>query len=54
MVRVFAFADDSTVFVSRRQYIEAVNMAVGEYERIVGAKVYFDKSEGLRLDAGGG
>ena len=25
--------------------------AVGEYERIVGVKVNFDKSKGLRLDA---
>ena len=31
--------------------IEAVKKAVGEYERIAGAKVNFDKSEGLRLGA---
>ena len=49
--RVSAFADDITVFVSRHQDIEAVKKAVGEYERIVGAKVNFDKSEGLRLGA---
>ena len=41
--RLSAFANDITVFVSRR-------LAVGEYER-VGAKVNFDKSEGLRLGA---
>ena len=49
--RVSAFADDITVFVSRRLDIKAVNKAVGEYERIAGAKVNFDKSEGLRLGA---
>ena len=49
--RVSAFADDVTVFVSRRQDIEAVKEAVVEYERIAGAKVNFDKSEGLRLGA---
>ena len=49
--RVSAFADDITVFVSRRQDIKAVKKEVGEYERITGAKVNFDKSEGLRLGA---
>ena len=49
--RVSAFADDITVFVSRRLDIEAVKEAVVEYERIAGAKVNFDKSEGLRLGA---
>ena len=49
--RVSAFADDITVFVSRRLDIKAVKKAVGEYERIAGAKVNFDKSEGLRLGA---
>ncbi len=33
------------------QDIEAVKEAVVEYERIAGAKVNFDKSEGLRLGA---
>ena len=47
--RVSAFADDITVFESRRLDIEAVKEAVVEYERIAGAKVNFDKSEGLRL-----
>ena len=36
-------------FVSRRLDIKTVKKAVGEYERIAGAKVNFDKSEGLRL-----
>ena len=40
--RVSAFADDITVFVSRRLDIKAVKKAVGEYERIAGAKVSFD------------
>ena len=47
--RVSAFADDITVFVSRCLDIKAVKKAVGEYERIAGAKVNFYKSEGLRL-----
>ena len=49
--RVSAFADDITVFVSCRLDINAVKEAVVEYERIAGAKVNFDKSEGLRLGA---
>ena len=49
--RVSTFTDDITVFVSRRLHIKAVKMAVSEYERIAGAKVNFDKSEGLRLGA---
>ena len=49
--RVSTFADDITVFVSRRLDIKAVKKAVGEYERIAEAKVNFDKSEGLRLGA---
>ena len=49
--RVSAFADDITVFVSRHLNREAVKEAVVEYEWIVGAKVNFDKSEGLRLGA---
>ena len=49
--RVSAFADDVTVFISRRLDIEAVKEVVVEYERIAGAKVNFDKSEGLRLGA---
>ena len=49
--RVSAFADDITVFVSRRLDIKAVKEAVVEYERIAGAKINFDKSEGLQLGA---
>ena len=37
------FADDITVFVSRRQDIETVKKAVGKYKRTAGAKVNFDK-----------
>ena len=37
--------------MSRRLDIKAVKEAVVEYERIAGAKVNFDKSEGLRLGA---
>ena len=40
-----AFADDVSVFVSCRQDIKAV----AEYKRITGAKINFDKSEGLRF-----
>ena len=45
------FADDITIFISRRLDIKAVKKAVGGYERIAGAKVNFDKSEGLWLGA---
>ena len=51
MTRVSAFTDDITVFVSCRLDIKAVKKAVSDYERIAGAKVNFDKSEGLRLGA---
>ena len=53
MASVSAFADDITVFVSRCLDIKAVKKAVGEYERVAGAKVNFDKSEGLRLGVWG-
>ena len=49
--RVSTFADDITVFVSRRPDIKAAKKAVDKYERIAGAKVNFDKNEGLRLGA---
>ena len=49
--RVSAFADDIPVFVSRCLDIKDVKKVVVEYERIAGAKVNFDKSEGLRLGA---
>ena len=51
MARVSAFTDDITVFVSHRLDIEAMKEVVVEYEQIAGAKVNFDKSEGLRLGA---
>ena len=49
--RVSAFADNITVFVSHRVGMKAVKEAVVGYERIAGAKVNFDKSEGLRFGA---
>ena len=49
--RVSAFADDITVVVSCRLDIKTVKKVVAEYERIAGAKVNFDKSDGLRLGA---
>ena len=49
--KISAFADDITVFVSHRLDILAVKMAVARYEKVAGAKVNFDKSEGLRLGA---
>ena len=49
--RVSAFAEDITVFVSRRLDIKVVKKVIGEYERIAGAKVNFDKSECLRHGA---
>ena len=45
------FADDITVFVSCHLDVEAVKKAVAEYTQIAGAKVNFDKSEGLQLGA---
>ena len=50
-VRASAFAEDIKVFISRRLDIKAVKKAIGEYEQIAGAKVNFDKSKGLLLDA---
>ena len=49
-VKVSVYADDITVFVSRRLYIKGVKKAVVRYEQIAGYKINFDKSEGLRLD----
>ena len=49
--KISAFADDITVFVSRRRDILAVKEAVASYEKVAGAKVNFDKSEGLWLGA---
>ena len=49
--KISAFADYITVFMSRRLDIVAVKEAVARYEKVEGAKVNFDKSEGLRLGA---
>ena len=49
--KISAFADDITDFVFRRRDILAVKEAVARYEKVAGAKVNFDKSEGMRLGA---
>ena len=49
--KISTYADDITVFVSSRLDILAVKKAVERYEKVVGTKVNFDKSEGLRLGA---
>ena len=49
--RIFAYADDITVFVSSRLDILVVKKALERYEKVAGAKVNFDKSEDLRLGA---
>ena len=50
-MKISAFADYITVFVCRHRDILAVKEAVGSYEKVAGAKVNFDKSEGLWLGA---
>ena len=47
--KVSAYTDDISVFVSSRQ--PSVKKAVERYEKVAGAKVNFDKSEGLLLGA---
>ena len=47
--KISAFTDDITVIVSRRHDIVAVKEAVPRYEKVAGAKVNFDKTEGLGL-----
>ena len=47
--RVSVFADDITVFESRRSDIDALKKAVARYEQVAEAKVTFDKSKGLWL-----
>ena len=42
---------DITVFMSSRLDILAVKKAVERHEKVAGAKVNFDKSEGLQLGA---
>ena len=49
--KVSVYADDITVFVSRRMDILAMKKAVERYEKLAGATVNFDKSEGLQLGA---
>ena len=49
--KVSAYADDITVFVSRRLDIKAMKKSVARYEQIAGTKIKFDKSEGQRLGA---
>ena len=49
--KISAYIDDITVFVSRRLDIKAVKKAFERYEEVAGAKINFNKSEGLRLDA---
>ena len=51
IAKVSANANDITVFVSHRLDIKAVKKAVARYDQIAGAKINFDKSEGLRLSA---
>ena len=45
-----AYADDITVFVSRHLSILAMKKSVEKFE-VAGAKINFDKGEGLRLGA---
>ena len=49
--KVSAYVDDITAFVSRRLDILAVKKAVERYEKAAGAKINFDKIEGLRLSS---
>ena len=42
-------ADDITVFVSNRLNIKAMKKALARYEQIAGAKINFDKNQGLQL-----
>ena len=49
--KVSAYANNITVFVSHRSEIKAMKKAVERYEKVVKAKINFDKSEGLQLGA---
>ena len=49
--KVSAYADNTTVFVSRRSNVESVKKAVEMYEEVADAKINFDKNEGLQLGA---
>ena len=50
-VKVSAYADDITVFMSRRLEIKAVKKAMAMYKQIAWAKINLNKSEGLQLAA---
>ena len=50
-MKVSTYVDDITVFVSCCFDIKAVKKAVTRYEEISAVKIYFEKSEGLRLGA---
>ena len=50
-MKVPAYADDITVFVSRRSDIKAVKKAVERYEEVAGTKINFNKSESLQFGA---
>ena len=50
-MNVSVYANDNTVFISRWSDIKAVKKVVKTYEEVAGAKINFDKSEGLRLGA---
>ena len=52
--KISAYADDIIVFVFCHLDIKAVKKAVARYEQIAGAKINFDKSEGLQQGAGRG
>ena len=45
------YADDITIFVSHQSDMKDVKKVVERYEEVTGAKIYFDKSEGLQLGA---
>ena len=49
--KISAYTDDITVFMSSCLDILAVKNAVERYKKVAGAKVNFDKSEGLQLVA---
>jgi len=52
--KLSAYANDITVFVSSVSEIVAVNKVLARYEKITGAKINLEKSEGLRLGAWAG
>ena len=50
-VKVFAYADDIIIFVSYESDIKTGKKVVERYEEEAGAKINFDKSEGVWLGA---